>query len=394
MLPEVFGSAASGKVIRTPRNYWAFVPNPLPPKLDLGALAPLVEEAGHAVGSLKGAGGQLPNPLMLIRPFLRREAVLSSRIEGTQTSYSDLLFFEAAPEAPTTAPDVGEVANYVMAVEHGLKMLATLPLSLRLCRELHGVLMKGSTHATPGEFRRTQNWIGPPGCSLNEAAFVPPPLEHMDDCLNAWERFLNEQHPPVLVQAALMHYQFEAIHPFVDGNGRVGRLLVTLLLAERGLMPQPLLYLSAFFERHRADYYELLMKVSTSSTWLEWIAFFLRGVRTQAVDAMKRSERLLVLRTQYREKALAGGRGASLAKLVDLLFVQPAISIRSAQEALGVTFRAAQQNVDRLVELGLVEEVTGRERYRIYLARAIARAASEDLPEEGEPAVAPPNLGS
>ena len=222
---------------------------------------------------------------------------------------------------------------------------------------------------------------------------MPPPIEQMNECLNAWERFLNEQHPPVLVQAALMHYQFEAIHPFVDGNGRVGRLLITLLLAERGLMPQPLLYLSAFFERHRSDYYELLMKVSTSSTWLEWIAFFLRGVRTQAVDAMKRSERLLALRTQYREKALAGGRGASLAKLVDLLFVQPAISIRSAQEALGVTFRAAQQNVDRLVELGLVEEVTGRERYRIYLARAIARVASEDLPEDGEPAVAPSNRG-
>jgi Fic family protein len=381
MLPEAFAGSTAGKVVRTPRGYSAFVPNPLPPTVDLAPLAPLIEEAGHAVGNLKGAGGQLPNPLMLLRPFLRREAVLSSRIEGTQASFSDLLYFEAAPEAPPTAPDVAEVANYVAAVELGLKALETLPLSLRVCKELHGRLMGGLHHATPGEFRRTQNWVGPPGCSLNEAAYVPPPLEEMDGCLNAWERFLNERRPPTLVQAALMHYQFEAIHPFVDGNGRVGRLLITLFLAERGLMPQPLLYLSAFFEKNRASYYDLLMKVSTQGAWLDWVSFFLRGVRTEALEAVRRSEKLLALRQTYRAKALSAGRGASLAKLVDLLFEQPAISIRTAQQTLDVTFRAAQQNVDRLVELGLLAEVTGRERYRIYLAREIARAAIEDLPE-------------
>jgi len=334
------------------------------------------------VGNLKGAGRQLPNPLMLLRPFIRREAVLSSRIEGTRASFSDLLFFEAAPEAPPTAPDVGEVANYVTALEAGMKALEKLPLSLRLCRELHRTLMQGLPHATPGEFRRTQNWIGPAGCTLNEAVFVPPPVDRMHACLNAWERFLNEPHPPVLVQAALMHYQFEAIHPFVDGNGRVGRLLITLLLAERGLLPEPLLYLSAFFEKHRKNYYEHLTKVSTSGAWAEWIAFFLRGVRTQADDAVRRSEMLLDLRQRYRDKALAGGRGASLAKLVDFLFVQPAITVRAAEQALDVTFRAAQRNVDRLVELGILAEVTGRERYRIYSAREIARVAMEDLPED------------
>jgi len=389
MLPDAFHQNAAGKIVRSQRNYWAFVPDSLPPALDLGRLAPLVEEASHAVGNLKGAGGQLPNPLMLLRPFLRREAVLSSRIEGTLTSFSDLLFFEAAPDAPAQSADVGEVANYVVAVERGLEMLDTLPLSLRLCKELHGTLMKDVQRATPGEFRRSQNWIGPPGCTLDEAAFVPPPLEHMDECLNAWERFMNEPHPPALVQVALMHYQFEVIHPFVDGNGRIGRLLITLFLAQRGLLPQPLLYLSAFFEKNRSDYYNLLMKVSTSAGWHDWIEFFLRGVRTQAVDAVRRTEKLLALRQSYRNKALAGGRAASLTKLVDLLFVRPAISIRGAQEELGVTFRAAQLNIDRLVALGLLEEVTGRERYRVYMAREIARVAMEDLPDDEMPVELP-----
>jgi Fic family protein len=179
-----------------------------------------------------------------------------------------------------------------------------------------------------------------------------------------------------------MHYQFEVIHPFVDGNGRVGRLLITLFLAQRSLLPQPLLYLSAFFEKNRTDYYDLLMKVSTSGAWYDWIAFFLRGVRSQAVDAVRRTEKLLALQQVYRSKALASGRAASLMKLVDLLFLRPAISIRGAQEALGMTFRAAQLNIDRLVALGLLEEVTGRERYRIYMANEIARVAMEDLPDE------------
>ncbi|GAC1352519.1 MAG: Fic family protein [Polyangiales bacterium] len=381
MLPAAFLPGAPGKVLKTRLHYCAFVPHPLPPHLDLSPTAGLLEEAGLALGSLRGAGARLPNPHILIRPFVRREAVLSSRIEGTQTSFSDLLFFEAASNETPRAPDVPEVVNYVRAVEHGIARLHELPLSLRLCREIHETIMTGHPHATPGAFRTSQNWIGPPGCTLNEATYVPPPPDEMSTCLRDWEKFLHARDTlPVLVQAALIHYQFEAIHPFVDGNGRVGRLLVALFLAERKIMPQPLLYLSAFFEKYRDDYYRLLLDVSTKGHWNNWIQFFLRGVRTQAEEALLRVDKLLTLQERYTKLSLAQGRaGASLAKLVGELFLSPATTVRQAERLLDVTFAAAQKNVNRLVNLGILREVTGKERHRIYLAEEIFRAAFEEI---------------
>src|SRR5215469_1592607 len=285
MEPSAFKKGKAGRLVRTPQDYWAFVPDDLPPKLDLSwELVQQISESDRRLAELAGAARTLPNPHLLIHPFSRREAVLSSRIEGTVASFSDLMSYEALGIVNPERPDVIEVANYVNALEHGLKRLTKLPISSRLIRELHEILMRGAggEHLTPGEFRRTQNWIGPPGCMLKNATFVPPPVEEMKVALSALERYIHsESNLPPLVRMALIHYQFEAIHPFLDGNGRIGRLLITLLLCAEGLLPQPLLYLSAFFERHRSEYYRLLLEVSQRGNWLEWITFFLRGVSEQ-----------------------------------------------------------------------------------------------------------------
>ena len=229
------------------------------------------------MSELAGAARTLPNPHLLIGPFIRREAVLSGRIEGTQASLSDLFFFEASGAADPAVPDVREVSNYVKALEHGLARLDALPISLRLIREIHAKLMEGvrGEHLTPGEFRRSQNWIGAPGCTLMEAIFVPPPEEEMMECLGELEKYLHEPSALLpLVRLALVHYQFETIRPFLDGNGRIGRLLITLLLCAEGLLSEPLLYLSAYFERHRQDYYRCLLDVSHAGQWSHWISFF------------------------------------------------------------------------------------------------------------------------
>ena len=267
------------------------MPNLLPPELSLTwELAGELSAADRDVSELAGIGRTLPNPYLLIRPFMHREAVLSSRIEGTQASLSDLYFFEAASVPPSPQSDVLEVRNYVVALEHGLRRMKDLPVSLRLLREVHEKLMAGvaGEHLTPGGFRRSQSWIGPPGCTLNEATFVPPPVEELMSSLGELEKFCHAPSPlPLLIRLALIHYQFEAIHPFLDGNGRIGRLLLTLLLSSENVLPQPMLYLSAFFERNRDEYYRRLLAVSRDGQWLEWISFFLRGVAEQSRDAVK-----------------------------------------------------------------------------------------------------------
>jgi Fic family protein len=321
----------------------------------------------------------LPNPHLLIAPFVRREAVLSSRIEGTRASLSDLFAFEASGVADPRTSDVREVANYVDALGYGLKRLAELPISLRLVREMHARLMSGvfgvrGEHLTPGEFRRSQNWIGPPGCSLANATYVPPPEVEMREALDNLEKYLHTASPlplPPLVRMALVHYQFEAIHPFLDGNGRIGRLLITLLLCAEGLLPQPLLYLSAYFERHRPDYYRLLLAVSQEGSWTEWVSFFLDGVAQQSQDAIKRSSRLLDLWHTYRDR-LQSERSSPLAlRMVDELFSYPVVTLASATRLLGVTPRAAQNNIDKLVAEGILQETTGRQRNRVYAASRI-----------------------
>src|SRR2546426_4191463 len=291
MDPTAFKAPEAGRVIRTPKGYAAFVPAPLPPTLDYGAdLVRALSRADAALSELSGLGQHLPNPHLLIAPYVRREAVLSSRIEGTKASLSDLLLDEMENAASVPREDdVREVRNYVVALEYGIKRLRDLPLSLRLVRELHARLMKGvrGERATPGEFRRSQNWIGPSGSTPATAPYVPPPPEHMKEALADCERFLHEREKlPDLIQCALMHEQFEAIHPFLDGNGRVGRLLITLFLIERGRLSQPLLYLSAYIEAHRGEYYSGLQAVHTDGDWKGWIRFFLTGVELIAQDAV------------------------------------------------------------------------------------------------------------
>lgn len=351
------------------------MPQPLPPALEIDwELARTLSEADRSLSELSGVARTLPNPHLLIAPFVRREAVLSSRIEGTQAGFSDLLFFEAAPSARPPIEDVKEVANYVSALEHGLARLKDLPVSLRLIREMHERLMHGvrGDSMTPGEFRRSQNWIGPPGCTLSDATFIPPPVAEMTQALGDFEKYLHA--PPVLpplVRLALIHYQFEAIHPFLDGNGRIGRLLITLLLCVEGLLPQPLLYLSAFFERHRQEYYRLLMAVSQSGAWTDWIRYFLRGIAEQSSDAVKRANLLLNLRQRYREKMQSARSSALLLQMVDDLFSTPALDVSSASKRLNVTPRAAQLNVDKLIKSGILKEATGRRRNRIFVAAEI-----------------------
>ena len=375
MQPSDFIKHGSGRLIRTPQDYWAYVPGPLEPSLTLDmATARILSEADRALSELAGVARTLPNPHLLIGPFVRREAVLSSRIEGTQASFSDLLFFEAANLGESEVPDVREVANYVRALEYGLARLQQLPLSLRLIREMHAHLLDGARGQTqtPGDFRRSQNWIGRPGCSLMEATYVPPPEHEMNKALDDFEKYLHQQSGlPPLVRLALIHYQFEAIHPFLDGNGRIGRLLTTLLLCAENLLPQPLLYLSAFFERHRDDYYRLLLQVSQKGAWRAWILFFLRAVAVQSRDAVRRSDQLLALWQSYRNQLQEARASALLLQLVDDLFAYPATTNRGASQRLKITPRSTQLNIEKLVSAGILKEATRRKRNRVYIAPGI-----------------------
>jgi Fic family protein len=316
---------------------------------------------------------------------VRREAVLSSRIEGTQATLGELLAAEAGVAVDRSPADLREVGHYVVALEYGLKRLDKLPLSLRLTRELHAKLMTGvrGGDATPGEFRTTQNWIGPPGATLASATYVPPPPETLMDCLGAWEKFLHDRSLPVLVQAALMHAQFEMIHPFADGNGRVGRLLVTLFLVERKVLPAALLYLSAFFEATRRDYYERLQGVHERAAWEAWLVYFLNGVARQSEDALSRAERMNALISRWKDD-LAGASEAAL-KLVDLVSTNPYCTVGGVAERLGVAFTTAQRAVDRLQSAGVLKQVNKTRRDRVYCATTLLRILEEParlIPEE------------
>jgi Fic family protein len=376
-----------GRHIRTVGGSTAFVPDPLPPPIEwTHRLVHTLSDADRLVGRLAGEGGRLPNPHLLIRPFVRREAVLSSRIEGTQATLGELLAAEAGIAVERGPDDLREVGNYVAALEYGLKRLGKLPLSLRLTRELHAKLMTGVRGGltTPGEFRKTQNWIGPPGATLAGATYVPPPPGALMDCLGAWEKFLHDRSLPVLVQAALMHAQFEAIHPFVDGNGRVGRLLITLFLVERRVLPAPLLSLSAFFEATRRDYYERLQGVHERAAWEDWLVYFLNGVARQSEDALNRAERMNALVNRWKDD-LAGASQAAL-KLVDLLSANPYCTVRGAGERLGVAFTTAQRAVERLQSAGVLKQVNKTRRDRVYCATALLKILEEParlVPEEG-----------
>ncbi len=377
----LFKNSPSGRLVRATGGYWAFVPNVLPPVIEWDTeLVSRISRADLAVGTLSGLGETLPNPHLLIYPFIRREAVLSSRIEGTQSSLSDLLLFEATRVEKQR--DVKEVQNYVRAMEYGLKRLAELPLSLRFIRELHGILMEGvrGEHATPGEFRQSQNWIGSAGATLSEATFVPPPVTEMQECLGDLEKFLHsETRLPPVVQAALVHYQFETIHPFLDGNGRIGRLLVTLLLCQKNVLSKPLLYLSAFFEKHRQEYYELLLSVSQGGQWRKWIEFFLQAVTEQSDDAVTRSRHLLELLRGYSQLAREKHLPPTAGQLVELIFMKPVLNAKTAQEFLKVSYPSAQYALTSLENAGILTEITGRKRDKAYAAKEILKALDGEI---------------
>ena len=339
-----------------------------------------LSSADRAIGRLAGEGRRLPNPHLLIRPFVRKEAVLSSRIEGTQATLGELLAAEAGAAVERSPDDLREVGNYVAALEYGLERLETLPVSLRLIREMHERLMRGvrGDVAAPGEFRRTQNWIGPPGCTLNDATYVPPPPSELIACLDAWERFLYDERLPPLVHAALVHSQFEAIHPFLDGNGRVGRLIITLLLVKRDIIPSPLLYLSAYFEATREEYYARLLSMTERGEWEEWVTYFLRGVALQSEDAVLRIQRIDDLLSQWKQEVSAD-QSRFPERTLDLYAENPFWTVGGLAGRLNVAFTTAQRAIDRLEELGAIAQVGKARRNRVYCAEAILDVLEEPL---------------
>lgn len=379
MDPTKFVSREFGRVVPVvgPPRCHAFVPEPIPRQLTLeNETVLLLSEADDALGRLAGAGRLLPNPHLLVNAYLTNEAVASSRIEGTQASLSEV--FRAAVGGTSPSADVSEVRNYINALNRGLARLNELPVCLRLVTEMHAVLMAGvrGRERTPGEFRHTQNWIGSPGDRPDTAAFVPPPVEVLRTLLSDWESYANDAPPvPTLVQCALLHYQFETIHPFYDGNGRLGRLLIVLFLVSKGRLPQPLLYISRFFEENRREYYDGLQAVRERGEVQEWVRLFLRAVCVQAEDAVQRAEQLVDLREKYR-KSLRGSRSRA-GEIVDLLFENPVVTTQRVHEALDVTIPGALNLVRHLERLGVVQDSglrLGRGGRRYWVATEILGA--------------------
>ena len=362
----------AGRYVNQPTGYRAYEPTPLPPvppvALD-GELQRLLSAADLALGRLDGSVLTLPNPDLFVFMYVRREAVLSSQIEGTQSSLQDLLAAEAQllDQVPH---DVDEVVNYVRAMNHGLARLPQLPVSVRLFREIHAELLKGTRggRLQPGELRTSQNWIGPAGCTLATATFVPPPPHVVPEALGALELFLHRNDLPPLIKIALAHVQFETIHPFLDGNGRVGRLLITFLLTEGGILQKPVLYLSHYFKQHRQAYYDHLQAVRDRGEWEEWLRFFLRGIVEVAAQSADTARRILQMREEHRMAITARfGRAAGNGhKVLETLFDRPIVSVADVQRLIGTTYMAANTTVARLEEVGVLQEMTGHARNRRF----------------------------
>ena len=367
-------SARAGRYVTQPEGYRAFLPKGLPPDPPVtlsGELQRRLSDADRALGRLDGSVHTLPNPNLFIYMYVRKEAVLSSQIEGTQSSLQDLLAAEAHMSGEGRPRDVDEVVNYVGAMRHGLDRLAVLPVSVRLIREIHQKLLDGvrGAHLTPGELRRTQNWIGPAGCTLQEATFVPPPPSELPAALGALETFLHrEDETPILVRIGLAHAQFETIHPFLDGNGRIGRLLITFLLCEHGVLRKPVLYLSHYFKQRRQDYYERLQAVRDTGDFEGWMGFFLDGIVEVSIQAADTARRILELRERHRHVVTEGlGRAAGNGhRVLERLFERPIVSVKEVCDLLGTTFAGANRIVQRLEELKILTEITGQSRHRRF----------------------------
>ncbi len=363
----------AGKYVKQVEGYRAFIPAPLPPLPPIAMdaeLTRLLSEADHALGRLDGVTSILPNSDLFVSMYVRHEAVLSSQIEGTQSTLEDVLQFEMDAKGQEHPKDVEQVFNYVRSMNHGLKRLNSLPLSLRLIREIHEKLLQGvrGANRTPGEFRRSQNWIGPANCTLATATFVPPPVHDIQEALANLEKFLQDEKTyPTLIQCGLAHAQFETIHPFLDGNGRVGRLLITFLLCQRGILKFPLLYLSHYLKFHRAEYYDRLMAIRNDGNWESWLKFFLKGVGEVSRSATETARKILELRQKHqaliRDKA-SNQTNAGL--LLDYLFEQPMVNVRLVEDHVKCAFVTADKLLKQFEELGIVKEVTGGRRNRRY----------------------------
>lgn len=364
----------AGQYIRQPAGYRAFIPRPLPPDPPIrlaGEGQSLLAEAALALGRLDGAIHTLPNPDLFVLMYVRKEAVLSSQIEGTQSSLQDVLAAEAKVLAAGSTGDAGEVINHIRAMNEGLKRLDDIPVSVRLIREIHATLLSGTRgrRMTPGDLRTSQNWIGPAGCTLQEAIFVPPPPHEAVEALSRLEIFLHRHGDlPPLVWIGLAHAQFETIHPFLDGNGRIGRLLITFLLCQQKILTKPVLYLSHFFKQHRQEYYNQLQSVRDRGTWESWLGFFLRGVRDVAGEAAATVATVLAQRERHRglitsKLGMAAGNGQ---RVLEHLYERPLVAVADVQALLGVTYASANNLVARMVDCGILQELTGQSRNRVF----------------------------
>jgi Fic family protein len=377
--------------VRQPNQYAAFIPAPLPPHPPLkwdDELQYLLSKADRALGRLDGSIQTLPDPDLFVMMYVRKEAVLSSQIEGTQSSLNDLLELEASIADARRPADVGEVVNYVRAMNYGLERLHDLPLSVRLIREIHAELLEGvrGRHLDPGEIRRTQNWIGAQGCTLNEATFVPPPPQEVPDHQSALERFIHsDENIPPLRKIGMIHAQFETIHPFLDGNGRVGRLLITFLLCQSEILIRPVLYLSYYFKRHRQRYYELLQNIRDNGDWESWIKFFLEGIATVSLEATNTARAIVELRETHRQAIIehfgrAAGNGL---KVLESLYKTPFTTTTAVMKLLKITFPPASALIQKMIEREMLVEVTGQDRYRVYQYRPYVGLFSDPVQTGG-----------
>lgn len=368
MDPADFANTTSGRLVSIPEGQFAFVPNDLPPELDCSMqLLAQVHDTSHSLGQVAVIAEYLPSPNLLVIPFLGFEAVLSSRIEGT-ISTTTALFEAGVVSAGEIAAPTMEVANYLKAMTEGIALLQELPISMRLVRQLHTTLMRGvrGHQWPPGEFRRSQVHVGLERRPIQEAIYIPPPADYLGDLLTAWERFANnDQTLPALIQCALLHAQFEMIHPFYDGNGRVGRLLLSLFLTSKGYLDRPLLFLSAYFERHREEYYSRLLAISQTGDWIGWVAFFLTAVDHQAKAAVRTAREIADLRDEIRGQF---ERDRIVKELVDLLFEHPVVTNRLVADSLGIAFPTATRAIGRLVHAGYLQEITGHARNQRFAA--------------------------
>ncbi|MBX3069344.1 MAG: Fic family protein [Thermomicrobiales bacterium] len=383
-------SNRAGRYIRQPQGYQAFIPNPLPPDPRVQITEELVElllSAQSWLSRLDGAIESVPEPGRFVRMYVRREAVLSSQIEGTLSTVTDLLASEAKVSGLTLPADVREVSNYVAAMEHGIQLLEQLPISVRLIREIHRVLLAGVAPAnlTPGELRTSQNWIGAPGASLRDAIFVPPPAQQVPESLGDLERFLHRRdRMPLLVRLAIAHVQFEMIHPFLDGNGRVGRLLITLHLIEQGVLRQPVLYISAFFRRNQVEYYRRLRGVQEEGDWEAWISFMLEGIAETGRNAEATARQVQRLREKHlRLIVQTFDRGAESALTVlDDLYRDPIVSVARVRELTNLTVAPANRMVSRMVDAGILVEITGQRRNRQFAYEPYIQLFDDPAPDD------------